>query len=129
MPALVFDLGGTHLRCGVAYGTAIQGVTKHRVETYIAGAGYAVGTRDPIVLAFPGPIENRRFALSAPTLYGKTNGQLPDLAGDLSRRTGRDVHILNDVSAATWGLSARTDAKRFMAVTVSSGIGSKLFDR
>ena len=36
---------------------------------------------------------------------------------------------LNDVSAAAWYLSSRTRARRFLVVTVSSGIGSKLFDR
>ena len=37
--------------------------------------------------------------------------------------------MLNDVSAAAWYFSERFDADRFMVVTVSSGLGSKLFDR
>jgi len=149
VPALVFDLGGTHLRCAVASGVAIHGIQKQRIESfldgltpeqvaarirarievYIANAKHEIHDLDPIVLAFPGPVHKRRFALSAPTLYGNANGSLPDIAGELNRCTGRAVHLLNDVSAAAWGLSVRTDACRFMVVTVSSGIGSKLFDR
>lgn len=149
MPALLFDLGGTHLRCAVGRGMSAHGITKQRIETfldglspdevasrvadritaYIAISGNGVSATDPIVFAFPGPVVDRRVALSAPTLYGDTKGQLPDLAATLHDSTGRPVHMLNDVSAAAWGLSARTQAKRFLVITVSSGIGSKLFDR
>jgi C7-cyclitol 7-kinase len=37
------------------------------------------------------------------------------------------VHLLNDLSAAAWYLSTSIP-ERFLVVTVSSGIGSKLFD-
>jgi glucokinase len=36
--------------------------------------------------------------------------------------------LLNDISAAAWHLVGRVDARRFMVVTVSSGIGSKIVD-
>ena len=148
MPAFVFDLGGTHLRCAVAdrrdgtftgyrkvrVATFLDGLTPAEIATeicaqidgYIGEAGNAPG---PIVLAFPGPIARRRTVLSAPTLYGPPTTALPDIAALLTARTGRDVHLLNDVSAAAWALSARTDAARFLTITISSGIGSKLFDR
>ncbi|MGA3009056.1 MAG: ROK family protein [Terracidiphilus sp.] len=149
MPALVFDLGGTFLRCAVTRGVSTHCILKQRIETFLDGlspdevasrianriSDYvesfrdSVNKTDPMIVAFPGPVENGRVALSAPTLYGRTNGHLPDLAARLHDRTGRRVHMLNDVSAAAWGLSARTEAQRFLVVTVSSGIGSKLFDR
>jgi C7-cyclitol 7-kinase len=148
MPALVFDLGGTHLRCGVASPEGIREFDKQRIPTFLDGlspceissqiairiTGYINGSSEragnaAIILAFPGPILKRRRAISAPTLYGAATGDLPDIAGDLTERTGRPVHILNDVSAAAWGLSANTAATRFMVVTISSGIGAKLFDR
>jgi glucokinase len=37
--------------------------------------------------------------------------------------------MLNDMSAAAWRVSATSKAKRFVVVTISSGIGSKVFDR
>lgn len=149
MPALSFDLGGTHLRCGVARGDELAAVSVQRVANFLDGlspdevaadvadrivayavsAGNAVRGNDPIVVGFPGPIIDASIALSAPTLYGPAMNGIPDLAGDLSRRTGRPVFLLNDVSAAAWALSRRTNAARFMVVTVSSGIGSKVFDR
>jgi predicted NBD/HSP70 family sugar kinase len=98
-------------------------------EAYIAEVAAEVAPQDAIVLSFPGPIEKQRIALDAPTVFGNTNGRLPDLPGELRRRTGREVHLLNDVSAAAWSLSRSTTANRFMVVTVSSGIGSKVFDR
>jgi C7-cyclitol 7-kinase len=149
MPALVFDLGGTHLRSGVATRDGVSKVSMQRVASFMDGlspgdiaqriesqimdyteaAGSEVHRDDPIVLAFPGPIAKRQFAVAAPTLYGDSTERLPDIAGNLRRNTGRAVHLLNDVSAAAWALSLRTSASRFMVVTVSSGIGSKIFDR
>jgi predicted NBD/HSP70 family sugar kinase len=146
---LVFDLGGTHLRCGIASAGVVVHVTKQRIqsflngltpeavscgiaaqmEAYAASVSQLVTRQDPIVVSFPGPVGKRGAALDAPTLYGNTCNLLPDLAGELRRRTGRDVRILNDVSAATWYLSKKTAATRFLVVTVSSGIGSKIFDR
>jgi predicted NBD/HSP70 family sugar kinase len=149
MPALVFDLGGTHLRCGVASDGVVRRQIKQRIQNYLHGfsseeialriaaqiEAYAAAvaeeaaSRDPIVFSFPGPIDKRGVTLDAPTVFGKTYGRLPDLPGELRRRTRREVHLLNDVSAAAWCLSRKTAENRFMVVTVSSGIGSKVFDR
>lgn len=54
---------------------------------------------------------------------------MPDIACEIEGRTGRSVYLLNDVSAAAWYLSRHVDADRFIVVTVSSGIGSKIYDR
>ena len=47
----------------------------------------------------------------------------------LERKTGRSVHMLNDISAAAWHFGETIPADRFLVVTVSSGVGSKVFDR
>jgi glucokinase len=71
---------------------------------------------------------NRSKIADAPTVTGALRS-MPDLRSAIAERTRREVHILNDISAAAWHLSRRMAARRFMVVTVSSGIGSKIFDR
>jgi predicted NBD/HSP70 family sugar kinase len=149
MQALVYDLGGTHLRCGVTdHRGVIQQFRKERIACFLDGhdpaslwgdllsrmVEYERSVRallradSPCVFAFPGPIRGHREILNAPTLFGDVR-QFPDVCTELEGRIGRPVHILNDVSAAGFYLSTQTRAKRFMVVTVSSGIGSKLYDR
>jgi C7-cyclitol 7-kinase len=149
VPTLSFDLGGTHLRCGIARGDELAAISVEKVANFISGlkpaeVAESVATRivayvedhtssvartDPLAVAFPGPVRRGSLALSAPTLYGPRCIEVPDLAGLLRQRTGRSVYLLNDVSATAWALARRTAASRFMVVTVSSGIGSKVFDR
>lgn len=149
MSALVLDLGGTHLRCGFAdQSGVIRGATKLRIDNFLHGYKPSeiasrlvnqivlyeksvrpwMSPRDPIVFSFPGPIQDRRKILNAPTVFGVGNN-VPDLVSELRERTGRTVHLLNDLSAAAWRLSEVQDVNRFMVITVSSGIGSKIFDR
>ena len=145
MQALAFDLGGTFLRAAViGTGQTLTAVAKQRLTSLFTDAGvwdqvtdamaaYEVAHRSdvpataPIVVAFPGPVAGNRKILQAPTVAGDT--QVPDIAVALGERTGRTVHVLNDLSAAAWYLAEYTDANRFLVVTISSGIGSKLFDR
>ncbi|HKW45753.1 MAG TPA: ROK family protein [Candidatus Eremiobacteraceae bacterium] len=98
------------------------------IAGYAAAAETLIAPDDPIVFAFPGPIRDRSAILAAPTVVG-SEAAIPDIAADLYARTGRRVVLLNDVSAAAWYLSERFEVNRFMVVTVSSGIGSKIFDR
>jgi C7-cyclitol 7-kinase len=149
MSAVVFDLGGTHLRCALADDLgAIDRIEKKRIKSFIHGDRPAaiwqevissivrfestlkcdIPSNAPIVLSFPGPIAHPSRILSAPTLVGEETS-IPDLASELTKLTGRPVHLLNDLSAAAWYISEDIDANRFMVVTVSSGIGSKIFDR
>ena len=87
-----------------------------------------VDSDSPIVIAFPGPIDSTGQILAASSIFGNEREFL-NLQKTLAQMTGRSVAVLNDMSAATWYLSTITDADRFVAVTVSSGIGSKVFDR
>jgi glucokinase len=136
----VFDLGGTHLRCGVDDGDdSLQGVERIRIaglpwddvaasmRAYMSRAIERFGFVERIAFAFPGPIDDRGVALTAPTLG------LQSVPVDLSRvfadLCDAPVHVLNDVSAAAWYLADTADDERFIVVTVSSGIGAKICDR
>jgi C7-cyclitol 7-kinase len=148
MHALAFDLGGTHLRGGLVGPDGLRAVTSRRIQNgddvsgqngiweqivtemilYERRNAAELHPADPIVISFPGPIAGNRHILHAPTVCG-TNTDFLDLAARLEQETGRPVHLLNDVSAAAWCLGSGTDVDRFLVVTVSSGIGSKIFDR
>lgn len=136
----VFDLGGTHLRCGVDAGSdGLQQVERVRItglpwdavaafmRAYVSRSIERFGCPDRIAFAFPGPIDGRGVPLTAPTLG------LQSVPVDLSRVfrgiCEAPVQVLNDVSAAAWYLTENCDAERFIVVTVSSGIGAKVCDR
>lgn len=149
MHALLFDLGGTYLRAGITGpdGT-LANTAKTRIRSIADGLAedaiwpgvatrildYAMEQRSslppnaPVVISFPGPVTNRRRVLQAPTVAGGST-KVFDLAAAVEQGTGRRVLLLNDVSAAAWRLAETTTARRFMVVTVSSGVGSKIFDR
>lgn len=149
LQALVFDLGGTYLRCGVWDSSGrisclrrltienflnggsllvIWNRLVSQIEDYHISVAHMVPAEAPMVVAFPGPVQDERRILNAPTFLGEATA-IPDLVGELQQRTGRRVYILNDMSAAAWHLSLTASVDRFMVITVSSGIGSKIFDR
>ena len=149
MAAILFDLGGTYLRCAISGDDgALANLHKARIETFLDGhepravwdkilsqmTTYTESVRGmtisgtPVILAFPGPIEAHQRILNAPTVTGG-DVTIPDLRSELMNLTKRDVYILNDVSAAAWHFSRKLAIGRFMVVTISSGIGSKIFDR
>lgn len=149
MPAIAVDLGGTFLRCAVVSDSGVIGeVVTQRIdraaeredraavwgrvfeviEGFAAGIHPGLNREDPIAFAFPGPIVDHARIIGAPTVVGDAS-EMPDLVQILQERTGRKVYLLNDVSAAAWYFFDISHADRFMVVTVSSGIGSKLVDR
>jgi glucokinase len=149
LSAVVFDLGGTHLRCAVVDEQGrLCSIEKKRISSFVDGhrpasiwqeiissitqfesrARRRLAPEAPLVLSFPGPVARPSRILSAPTVVG-ANTSLPDLVSELSEVTGRRTHILNDISAAAWHISRVVDFNRFLVITVSSGIGSKVFDR
>lgn len=148
MPALVFDLGGTHLRSAVAGdGNRLSHVRKLRIGNFTDGLSAArvwegilssidefaeenageVGRKDPLIVSFPGPIDSAGRIVQAPTLIGGSD-EIPDIRAELIRLTRRPVYLMNDVSAAAWYFSKTSVSGRFLVVTVSSGIGAKIFD-
>jgi predicted NBD/HSP70 family sugar kinase len=85
------------------------------------------------VVAFPGPVDRAGRVLAAPTLWAtagtpaRPNPYPYDLARDLEEAwSGVRVTVLNDVTAA--GYRYLRDAEdEFCIVTVSTGIGNKVF--
>ncbi len=115
----------------VPNGAPADVVSASLVRTIVDYAGRVhedVGGDAPISISVPGPVEAGGIIHIAAPLFGDERPDL-DLASQVSNRTGRECFVLNDVSAAAWYFSERFDADRFMVVTVSSGLGSKLFDR
>ena len=112
-------------------GTPADMVSASLVRTiidYVDRVAGDVAGDAPISISVPGPVEAGGVIHIAAPLFGEERPDL-DLADRVSLRTGRECFVLNDVSAAAWYFSERFDADRFMVVTVSSGLGSKLFDR
>jgi glucokinase len=144
MRFIAADLGGTTLRCAVAATDgSLEIVERHEladarfrgperwaaIVAVIADFAKAHVRRSPgapIVLSFPGPLRDG-VPWIAPTVTG--GGDVPDLGRMITRATGRTCTLLNDVSAAAWYFAGRLPARRFGVVTVSSGIGFKVFDR
>jgi glucokinase len=81
----------------------------------------------PIAVSFPGPISSAGLVLSAPTLIGPSV-ITRDFRSDVEAATNRRTYILNDITAAAWKYSTVVQAERFLIITISSGIGSKIFD-
>ncbi len=149
MSAIVIDIGGTHIRCAVAdQNASLFNVQKRSITSFFHGHSSdrvwneiidiivkyerafknAVTKEAPLVISFPGPVKFPSRILSAPTLIGE-DSVMPDLHHEIARNTGRTTYIINDMSAAAWRLDQSIKDDRFLVVTVSSGIGSKIFDR
>ena len=149
MSALIFDLGGTFLRAAVVDGEQrITHVHKSRIPSVATGCtrdaiwetiasrivnyertyGNLAERPSPMVIAFPAPVTDYCHAHQAATVAGNSK-EHAGIASLLEARTGRPVLLLNDVSAAAWRVAEITPYRRFLVVTVSSGIGSKMFIR
>ncbi|NYI04217.1 ROK family protein [Allostreptomyces psammosilenae] len=143
------DVGGTTLRVGsyaVADGrltdvrrTPVEGMARHpgdpvpllqrRVVDQIAEAVAArpgpPGGPLAVGIAFAGPTTADGLVLGAPTVWGRGGEPLP-LGPVLQERLGRPVVVVNDITAAAWRYAA-TEPEPFCLLTVSSGIGAKVF--
>src|ERR1700750_2414313 len=98
----------------------------------MAPAGHeALGGAAPraVGVAFPGPVGADGRVLAAPTIWGD-RGCAPFAVGAAlaPHWAGAPVHVLNDVSAAGYR-HLRAPDEDFCIVTVSSGIGNKVFIR
>jgi glucokinase len=147
--ALVFDVGGTHIRAG-AYSLTerclvrtardtLEGGMQPPTEANASGgglferlgtmAGLVLAGESPelVVVAFPGPIDPLGNPLAAPTLWGSVqDGTLP--VRDLLQAQWPDTPLLmlNDVTAAGFRYLSHPE-ESLCIVTVSSGIGHKVF--
>nr|BDS38155.1 C7-cyclitol-7-kinase [Streptomyces dimorphogenes] len=144
----VLDVGGTTLRTGTydpvtatlsrVRRVPVEGIARHpgdpvadlqdRVVEQIVHeiTRHAGGTDTRAVgVAFAGPISASGLVLAAPTVWGRRGAPLP-LGQLLARRIGAPVVVVNDLTAAAWRYAA-TEAEPFCLLTVSSGIGNKVF--
>lgn len=145
----VVDLGGTTLRTArydLATGalsdvrrTPTEGLARHpgapvpllqeRVTEQLTGlcrealarhGGRAVG------VAFAGPVTADGRVMAAPTVWGGPGEPLP-VRETLEERLGVPVVVVNDLTAAAWRYVHGPDEPPFCLITVSSGIGSKVY--
>jgi len=150
MAGLVFDIGGTKTRAGLfdpARSTLIRSVQaptpnhldfpessfeqlREQLLLLMQRLGdELVDSRslDRIDVAFAGPIDAAGNVLAAPTVWGTRQSSPHDLGEDIARRwPGARVTIMNDLTAAGYRY-LRPDGEDFCIVTVSSGIGNKVF--
>ncbi len=79
----------------------------------------------PVGIAFAGPVTADGTVTGAPTVWGSGGPPLA-LARTLEAALDRPVLVVNDITAAAWRY-ARTETEPFCLITVSSGIGNKVF--
>jgi len=147
---LVLDVGGTTLRAA-SYATAgdrltnvtrlptpshwnmtngtVETIWPHLRSVMQTAGETALGGREPdvVCVAFPGPIDPRGRLLAAPTVWGSVDSVTFPLAEQLSAIWPKSlVHVINDITAAGYGY-VTAGREEFCIVTVSSGIGHKVF--
>ena len=150
MAILVFDVGGTRTRAGLfdrRQSTLVRSAsaaTPNHLDfpqlsfeqlrdellslmERLAGELIAARMVTDVGLAFAGPIDAAGNVVAAPTLWGNRLTAPYALRRDIARRwPDARVQILNDVTAAGFRY-LRSREEDFCIVTVSSGIGNKVF--
>jgi predicted NBD/HSP70 family sugar kinase len=148
MNSLVFDIGGSWIRAGLwnsndgsliaraqtpspGLNQKAAGDPLEQLLQALRGLGeQLVGSEQvpiSIGVAFPGPVDALGRAGQAPTLWGETGRAEPfDFGAAVNARLwDRPTRIVNDLTAA--GMRYASPGKDFWLVTVSSGIGNKVF--
>jgi glucokinase len=147
---LVFDIGGTTLRAALydpdggrlmrTHRSATPSTWSERTATAadlheqlvrrIADASNALlGGRPPsaVCVAFPGPVDPTGRVLVTPTVWGNERSVPFAPAVELAHLwPSSAIHVINDVTAAGYRYVA-SGLTEFCIVTVSSGIGHKVF--
>ncbi len=150
MPSLVFDVGGTKTRAGLFDSSTSSLVRAALTETPnhlnfpdasfdelldrllddMCRLGDEVAEGAPVTainVGFAGPVAPNGNVLAAPTIWGVRSGPPDALRKGLACRwPNARVAIMNDVTAAGYRYLSSPDDE-FCIVTVSSGIGNKMF--
>ena len=143
-PFLVFDVGGTLLRAALfedghllsraeSLSASARGDGSDPVTTLVErmkslADDVVEGRRAPIAVgvAFPGPVDTHDRVHEAPTLWGAQLPEPVELGRWVSRTVGGlPVTVVNDLTAAGYRYAERH--RDFCLVTVSTGIGNKVF--
>lgn len=146
---LVFDIGGTSFRVGIfdtqfnmienkkfdsinflnSQESSISAIQENTVTSIIneytlhTDKGYLI---KEICIGFPGPINNKGEVIQAPTLWGPFDNPFPLYKELTNRIPSTSIHIINDLTAAGWRY-INTNKGNFCLITVSSGVGNKVF--
>jgi glucokinase len=150
MAILVFDIGGTRTRAGLfdaSHSTLIRSVNeatpnhldlpessfeqlRQQLVSLMRRLGAELAEPETVTevdVAFAGPIDPAGDVLAAPTIWGTRLTSPYPLSEDLARGwPNARVKIINDVTAAGYRY-LRSSEDDFCIVTVSSGIGNKVF--
>lgn len=147
--ALVFDIGGTSFRAGIL-GNNMELLEHGKFESpnYLKSNGLSLFQlqqktvqaicsiyeiyRDQgynitkVGIGFPGPINKKGEVMKAPTLWGPMDSSFPlyKTLSDLIPHV--HITIINDLTAAGWRYIDQYNGT-FCVITVSSGIGNKVF--
>ncbi|MEK5071620.1 ROK family protein [Sporosarcina sp. FSL K6-1508] len=93
------------------------------VKSYMKIDGYTI---KGLGISFPGVVDTEGVVTSAATLWGSTNDKFPLLQILKEKLDGINIEIINDITAAGWRYINRIN-DNFCIITVSSGIGNKVF--
>ncbi|SDM33113.1 glucokinase [Paenibacillus sp. OK060] len=146
---LVFDIGGTTSRAGIylTNGVLLE-VVKQGSPSYLNNPEssienlvdllieYFVGTYESYIanynilgvgVSFPGPVNSVGAVSSAPTLWSGINTKQIPLAEILKKKLDMEhIYVVNDMTAAGYRYFD-TSSEDYCIVTVSSGLGNKVF--
>jgi 3-dehydroquinate synthetase/predicted NBD/HSP70 family sugar kinase len=149
--SLVFDVGGTNLRAALYHpasnslsqitsrstpnhwtmpGATVVEIRKRLLQEMHALSIEVLEGRQPstVSIAFAGPTDPQGKVLAAPTVWGASEQPI-DLITELTTLwPSARIALLNDISAAGYRY-LRDECEDFCIVTVSSGIGNKVFIR
>lgn len=134
---LVFDIGGTTTRAGI-YDPVADCLVRSLccptpAERLFASLPEIAARLDlpcphAVSVAFPGPVDPQGNAFRAPTIWPSRAGPVPVTRELEVLWPGAGIFVANDVTAAGMSYRRRTD-ETYCVVTVSSGIGNKVFVR
>lgn len=147
---MVFDIGGTTLR-GAVYCPETQSLSHNTVKetpnritlpnisiekiyTELINSINSTSkeiqkqtTVSAACIAFPGPVDRKGRIVSAPGIWGRNPSGPIDMINDLKNIwPGLPIHICNDLTAAGYRYLAGSNDS-FCLITVSTGIGNKIF--
>lgn len=149
MDHIVLDIGGTNIRAAI-YNQKLTSISKRLTISspglncqslktieiqadLIQKINYLIFTIKSqlkvlkrISIAFPGPVDSSGNVIAAPTIWGNSQRIFPLKKILSSLWPHIDILILNDLSAAGYRYVKR-GYKNFCIITISSGIGQKIF--
>ncbi|KSU60358.1 hypothetical protein AS034_16070 [[Bacillus] enclensis] len=145
---VVFDIGGTYTRSGLFTETGrilnvekdsspnfnsnesiydLQEQLLEYVKRKVLEIDKATSISiEEVGIAFPGPITKDGCVLKAPTLWGEAGVKFPMKDKLESLLDGISVTVINDLTAAGYRYM-KSSLKSFGLITISSGVGNKVF--